>query len=62
MIHAVGINMEQNNQENNKLFFGKLEGSKNTKRGFWVCFSEKSKKGENFTSAGRFGLRQGVLR
>jgi hypothetical protein len=24
--------------------FGRLEGSRNTKRGFWVCFSEKSKK------------------
>ena len=61
MIHAVGINMEQNNQENNKLFFGGLEGSRNTKRGFRACFSEKSKKGENFTSAGRFGLIIGWL-
>ena len=48
MIHAVGINMEQNNQENNKLFFGRLEGSRNTKRGFWVCFSKKSKKRGKF--------------
>jgi hypothetical protein len=48
MIHAVGINMEQNNQENNKLFFGRLEGLRNTKRGFRVCFSEKSKQRGNF--------------
>jgi hypothetical protein len=44
MIHAVGINMKKNNQENNKLFFGRLEGSRITKRGFWVWFSDKSKK------------------
>jgi hypothetical protein len=50
MIHAVGINMEQNNQENNKLLFGKLEGLRNTKRGFWVCFSDKSKKRGGETS------------
>ncbi len=47
MIHAVGINLEQNNQENNKLFFGKLEGSRITKRVFWVWFSDKGKKGGN---------------
>ena len=58
MIHAVGINMEQNNQENNKLFFSTLEGSRITKRGFWVWISDKSKKGGNFKSAGRFGLRR----
>ena len=41
MIHAVGINMEQNNQENNKLFFGrvgwKAQGI-HTKRGVWGVF------------------------
>ncbi len=34
----------KNNQENNKLFFGRLEGSRITKRGFWVWISDKSKK------------------
>jgi hypothetical protein len=28
----------------NNIFGGRLEGSRNTKRGFWVCFSERSKK------------------
>jgi len=36
MIRAVGTNMKQNNQENNIICFGRLEGSWNTKRGFWV--------------------------
>ncbi len=36
--------MNVNNQENNKILFGRLEGSRITKRGFWACFSEKSKK------------------
>jgi hypothetical protein len=31
---------------NNKLFFGRLEGSRITKRGFWVWFSDKSIKGD----------------
>ena len=62
MIHAVGINMEQNNQENNKLFFGKLEGSRNTKRGFWVCFSDKSKKRGKQCQAGRFGFSVTVFK
>ncbi len=50
MIHAVGINMKQNNQENNKQFFGLLEGLRNTKKGFWECFSKKNKKGGGGTS------------
>ena len=33
MIRAVGTNTKQNNQENNNTFFGRLEGSRNTKRG-----------------------------
>ena len=44
MICAVGIDTKQNNQENNNRLFV-LGGWKfNTKRGFWVCFSKKSKK------------------
>jgi hypothetical protein len=39
----------QNKMINRKTvnFFGRLEGWRNTKRGFWVCFSEKSKKRGN---------------
>ncbi len=44
MICAVGINTKQNYQENNNILFGRLEGSRNPKRGFWACFSKKSKK------------------
>ena len=41
------INTKQNyNQENNIFLGGGLEGSMNTKREFWVCFSKKSKKGK----------------
>jgi len=40
----LGINVNENKQENNNILFGKLEGSRITKRGFGVCFSEKSKK------------------
>ena len=58
MIRAVGINMKQNNQENNNILFGRLEGSKNTKRGFWARFSEKRKKGEKFWSAVSTGLNE----
>ncbi len=46
MIPAVGINTKQNSQKNNDICFGRLQGSRNAKRGFWVCFSEKSKKRE----------------
>jgi len=38
----------------NKIFC--VEGSRITKRGLWACFSEKSKKGENFSSARSTGL------
>jgi hypothetical protein len=61
MKRAVGINTKQNNQENVYIFLGRLDGSRNTKRGFWVCFSEKSKKGEKFLSAGRAGLSCHIL-
>jgi len=44
--------MNENTQENNNILFGRLEGSRITKRVFWACFSEKSKKkGENFLLA-----------
>jgi hypothetical protein len=58
MIHAVGINMEKNNQENKKLFFGRLEGSRITKRGFWVwiTIAIKAKKGKKKRQAVRVGL------
>ena len=47
MICAVGINTKQNNQENNNILLGRLEGSRNiTRRGFWACFSEKRKKSD----------------
>jgi len=36
--------MNENTQENNNILFGRLEGSRITKRVFWACFSEKSKK------------------
>jgi hypothetical protein len=36
--------MNKNNQENNIISFGRLEGLRITKWRFWVCFSEKSKK------------------
>ena len=38
-------------------FFGRLEGSRITKRGFLVWFSNKSKKGGGKVQAGRVGLR-----
>jgi len=44
--------VNKNNQENNNIIFGRLEGLRNTKRGLWACFGEKSKKGESFLSAG----------
>ena len=50
------INMKQNNNQVNNIFEGMLEGSRNTKRGFWACFSKKIKKGEKFSYAGRFPL------
>ena len=46
MTRAVGINTKQNNQENNTISFGRLDGSRNTKRGFGACFSDKSKNTE----------------
>jgi hypothetical protein len=36
--------MNKNKQENKNISFGRLEGSRITKRWFWVCFSERSKK------------------
>jgi hypothetical protein len=41
---------KNNNQVNNNICFGRLESSRNTKRGFWACFSEKSKKKGGGTS------------
>ena len=32
------------NQEKKRLFFGGLQGSRITKRGLWVCISDKNKK------------------
>jgi hypothetical protein len=32
------------NRKNNNIIFGRLEGSRNTKREFWACFSEEYKK------------------
>ena len=32
------------NRKNYNIIFGRLEGSRNTKRGFWACFSEEYKK------------------
>ena len=55
--YAVGINTKQNNQENNNISFGRLEGLRNTKGGFGRVLVIKAKKGKNFSSAGRFGLR-----
>jgi hypothetical protein len=46
MTRDVGINAKQNNQEHNTILFGRLDGSGNTKRGFWACFSDKSRKTE----------------
>jgi hypothetical protein len=48
--------MNKNKQENNIILLGRLECSRNTKRGHWACFSKKSKKSEMFLSAGRAGL------
>ena len=42
-IHAVGILIEKK-QIKKRILFGRLEGSRITKRGFWVWFSDKSKK------------------
>jgi hypothetical protein len=44
----MGINMNKNIQENKNVLFGRLEGSRIKKGGFWVCFSNKTKKGEKF--------------
>ncbi len=45
MIHAVGILIEKKkNKKKNRIFFGRLQGSRITKRGFWVWFSDKIKK------------------
>jgi hypothetical protein len=41
-------------------FGGRLEGSRITKRGFWVWFSDKSKKKGGKVQAGRSGLRQSL--
>jgi len=46
MVHcfqqSMGINMKKKKkQEKNIFIFGRQEGSRNTKRGFWACFSEK---------------------
>ncbi len=38
------------------IFGGRLEGSRNTKRGFWVCFSKKSKKRGKKRQTGRVGI------
>jgi len=51
--------MNKNKQETNNISFGRLEGSRITKRCFWACFSKKSKKSENFLSAGSTGLSHG---
>ncbi len=40
----MGINIKQKSKENNNILFGRLEGSRITKRGFWACFSNKHKK------------------
>ncbi len=32
------------NRKNNNIIFGRLEGPRNTKRGFWACFSKEYKK------------------
>jgi hypothetical protein len=32
MIHAVGINTEQNNQENNNIIFGRLDLARKAKK------------------------------
>ncbi len=36
MIRGAGINTKQNYQEINNILFGRLEGSRNPKRGFWL--------------------------
>jgi len=46
----------KNKQENNNITFGRLEGSRNTKRGFGRVLARKAKKGEKFWSAGSTGL------
>jgi hypothetical protein len=51
MIHTcVGINGTKTIVKNNNLIFGRLEGSRNTKRGFWACFSEEYKKRYKFNT------------
>ncbi len=47
-LFAMGISMNQNVQENKNKMFGRLEGSRIKKRGFWVCFSNKTKKWGKF--------------
>jgi len=48
----------RNKITNKIIIFGRLEGSRNTIRGFWACFRETSKRRcKNFLSAGRAGLR-----
>jgi hypothetical protein len=44
MLLAMGINMNKNIQENKNFSFGRLEGLRIKKRGFWACFSDKTKK------------------
>jgi hypothetical protein len=41
---ATEINMKKNTQENKNISFRRLEGSRIKKRGFWACFSNKTKK------------------
>ncbi len=49
MIRAVGINTKQNNQENNNILFGRLEGSRITKKGvLGVFWREKQKMVKSF--------------
>jgi hypothetical protein len=59
MIRVVGINMKQNNQENNNIIFGRLEGLRNTpKGGYGLVLARKAKKGEKFLLAGWTSLGQ----
>ena len=50
------INTKQNNNQVNNICFGRLEGSRNTKRGFGRVLARKAKTGEQFLSAGSTGL------
>ncbi len=40
--------MNKNNQEYKYISFGRLEGLRIPKRGFWVCFGDKRKKVRSF--------------